>query len=373
MFRIACVSAAVMAVFCSSAAGETAWYLRDVTGISGSGVQPSLWAGTVAYTEGIGGAVMYYQNGTSTLIYTPATANYEPANGNGSIGWRKYTSGTGINDIYRWDGTSITNVSNSSSADTNASAGSNGDLLWSRSHTWLWYYDASAGTATNLNVKGKYPSLYIDAGGVATYAYQDPDTDEVKYFDGTTTYTLGDGSMMGAFPSLWNGAVAWVTDREGEFFNTGEIFYWKDGVTVRVTDDDAVGGVADEGPTVWNDMVIWTRMPVDPTTPRLTLWAGAGLVELSPTGGRVPSFSGGQVAWVDSDGLYLATLAARGDYDADGDYDLADFAALQRCFTGADQGPAGAGCEAFTYDGDDDVDVADFVVFAEDFSGPAPL
>lgn len=66
---------------------------------------------------------------------------------------------------------------------------------------------------------------------------------------------------------------------------------------------------------------------------------------------------------------YLGPLPGPGDFDADGDVDLADFAAWNACMTGPDGGlPAGA-CAAFDFDADGDVDLADFAAFAAEWAG----
>jgi len=62
--------------------------------------------------------------------------------------------------------------------------------------------------------------------------------------------------------------------------------------------------------------------------------------------------------------------AGCGDYDYDGDVDLADFAALQRCFTDVDNGPIHAECQPLDLDGDRDVDAADVAAFHQTLTGP---
>jgi hypothetical protein len=59
------------------------------------------------------------------------------------------------------------------------------------------------------------------------------------------------------------------------------------------------------------------------------------------------------------------TEFSAGDCDFNGDsaIDLLDFAALQRCFTGADNGPIASECEVFRADPDADLDLADYEHF----------
>ncbi len=63
-----------------------------------------------------------------------------------------------------------------------------------------------------------------------------------------------------------------------------------------------------------------------------------------------------------------------GDFDLDGDVDLADFARFQACFSGPNV-PAAPGCADVNADGppwgsDNDVDLSDFAAFQVCFSGP---
>lgn len=64
--------------------------------------------------------------------------------------------------------------------------------------------------------------------------------------------------------------------------------------------------------------------------------------------------------------------AAAGDFDADGDVDLSDFATFGQCYGGPLNPPA-ASCPSGVdadFDGDGDVDLADFAVFGQNFTGP---
>jgi hypothetical protein len=61
-------------------------------------------------------------------------------------------------------------------------------------------------------------------------------------------------------------------------------------------------------------------------------------------------------------------LMAAANCDGDRDVDLEDFAAFQRCFTGAG-GVLTAGCECTDLDADEDVDLDDYELFLMAFDG----
>jgi len=298
----------VVLLIATSAASADTWYLEEPQQIEVLADKPSLRNGTIAFVDTDGGAVYFYPGSPpSVYIYGPNLYSYEPVHANDSIGWRNCQDGAGTNDIYRYDWVTVTNVSNSPGiVDSDLSAGSNGDLIWSRAHAYLMYYDASEDATVSLGIQGQFPTLYITDGGTATYAWQDNSTKEVKYYDGSVTHTLGDGASSGAYPSLHDGCVGWVGTGVGGTFKTGEIFLWKDGVTTRVTNDDAVNGVADSFPSVWDDKVIWSRN--GPWAPRLWIWDGEEMTQLTTSGGAYPSYRQDQVAYRLNDGMYLASV-----------------------------------------------------------------
>ena len=59
-----------------------------------------------------------------------------------------------------------------------------------------------------------------------------------------------------------------------------------------------------------------------------------------------------------------------GDFDGDGDVDLADYVRLQTLFTGASSSPGGGKLNEADFDADGDVDLADVLTFLEYFTGP---
>ncbi|HNQ23963.1 MAG TPA: hypothetical protein PKK06_12805 [Phycisphaerae bacterium] len=341
------------------------WQLQNVRAIAAFGTQPSLWDGKVAFLYGSGGPLMYYDGFEVVTVYGAEQYNYEPATANGYVAWRNRRSRAWVNDIYRWNGQTVVNISNGADvSDCTPSLGRNGDILWSRNYTQLMYYNNATGQVTSLGVSGQLPSLFIRPNGTKTYAYQDPSTYEVKYYDGTVTHTLAVGASMGAFPSLWDGAVAWMGEGPGGLFVNTEIFYWKNGVTTRLTNDPAPG-IGDANPRVWQDMVVWGRMTAGPLQPhRLYFWDGQLVRALRTTGGNYPSFHDRQIAWVENDGIYLGDLVLPGDLDDDGDVDTDDYIVLAGCLAGPlEIGPA-------DFDDDADVDWDDLAAWLGCFHGP---
>ena len=61
---------------------------------------------------------------------------------------------------------------------------------------------------------------------------------------------------------------------------------------------------------------------------------------------------------------------SKGDFDADGDVDLTDFARFQACFNGPNRPPKKLGCESADFEPDGDVDLSDFATFQACFNGP---
>jgi uncharacterized membrane protein len=72
--------------------------------------------------------------------------------------------------------------------------------------------------------------------------------------------------------------------------------------------------------------------------------------------------------WV-ATGLFAGAEPADGDFDGDGDVDLADYQRFNTCLTGPAEMIEGAECEPGDADGDGDVDLSDFKLFQQSFTG----
>ena len=354
---------ALMVGFTAGSAGAGTWQLGEITTIEQWGTRPNVWKDTVAYQIGACGCIKYFDGYETVEVFSPPYRAYEPVNANVAVAFRNKESSSGSYEIMRWDGESLENVSQTPGVlDSDLSGAGNGDLLWSEDQTWLRYYDASENTTVDLGVRGNRAALYVTDAGLATYAYQDPDTYEVYYFDGFATHDLGPGPSDGAQVSLWDGAVAFVRGEGGDP-SSREIFFWKAGTLWQLT-DDGDDGVIDQSPAVYNDVVVWSRAAQGPFRPWLMLWDGEQVVTLLDTGCAEPSFHGGVVAWQDSDAVYVADVFVPGDLDEDGDADLDDYEIMANCMTGPLE--IGAG----DLDDDYDVDLDDFTLWQECMVGP---
>jgi hypothetical protein len=305
----------------AAVAGE--WSLTHVQLLDPVGTRSSLWNGTVAYNAGTGGPVMYYDGASFSCLYEGSDQCFEPATANGIVAWRQIMPTDTNNEILRWDGSAVSDISSSPQIDSDVDVGSNGDVIWSRGHASLFYYNAATGQTGALGVSGKNPQVYVRGDGVVTYAFQDPTTNVVKYYDGSVVHTLGPGAHYGAMIVLWDGAVAWLAEGAGPDFTNAEIMFWKDGVTTRLTNDDAAP-VQDDNPSIWNGVVVWSRYPSSPFAPRLFLWDGDDLQQMTTTNAKYASFHQWQVTFMGADGLYMADLARIGDINCDGSVNVFD-------------------------------------------------
>jgi hypothetical protein len=317
---------AVLMAATAAAGGE--WSLSNVQLLEPGGVFSSLWDGTVCYTAGVMGPVRYF-DGASFYDPYPGSENcYEPANANGVSAWRVAMPTDLNNEIFRWDGDTLLNISSSPQNDGDVDVASNGDVIWCRDYCSLYYYSAATGETAPLGISGKDPQIYVTSDGVVTYAYQDPSSLEILYFDGETTQSLGPGAHYWAMLSLWDGAVAWLAEGVGPDFTDAEIMFWKDGVTTRITNDDEVNGIQDDYPYVWNGMVVWSRYPTGPLSPRLFVWDGAEMHQLTTTTAKYASYHNCQVTFKGDAGLYIADLVQVADTNCDGavnGYDIDPF------------------------------------------------
>ena len=113
-----------------------------------------------------------------------------------------------------------------------------------------------------------------------------------------------------------------------------------------------------------------SRIALDPRAGRL-YWADVGgIARIDPDQVIAETFE--QILFID--GIQVTDLAlftTPGDFDRDGDVDLADVVTFQACFSGSGTTFPGATiCYAADLDWDGDVDLADLLTFQAHFTGP---
>jgi len=86
------------------------------------------------------------------------------------------------------------------------------------------------------------------------------------------------------------------------------------------------------------------------------------------SGSDASEFSGTWTGLFETHSFVDFILQDYGDPDFDGDYDLADAAVLQACFSGT--APRTPACIDMDFDQDNDVDLDDYVNFANRLTGP---
>ena len=125
-----------------------------------------------------------------------------------------------------------------------------------------------------------------------------------------------------------------------------------------------VGEVSDDGQfSETTGAIRWFFMDVEPRVLVYRLTVADG----SP--GNAAELSG----LVSVDGLNTAIpgesrlITTKGDFDRDGDVDLADFLEMIQCFGGPSEATA-SDCDVFDFDDDEDIDLSDVVAFQAAYS-----
>ena len=201
---------------------------------------------------------------------------------------------------------------------------------------------------------------------IGLYAVSD-DPEEDQYILEMTVILNWDAAVMALLGNVDNGPYAWLFSG----FPVGDV----DGLNDTFADGDALyAALGQLGAGAW-------------ATPEGLLVTTFQFMALAPTVGTtltIPEHAGSYThtaIWgapgVDVHGTLgsaSVTIVSCGtaDSDADGDVDLADFAAFQRCFTG-DGGTADVLCQClFDSDADEDVDLTDYQAFEAAITGPNP-
>lgn len=260
-----------------------------------------------------------------------------------------------------------------------------------------------AGTDTNGVVGSPInPSIDTRIGTVAAYVGLSGTLDGVYTIDGLgyemwqDTLLAGSGTspVLGTFQFLGT-FEGWYVQRDpntGQFptlaseglgttlwpyvdvSQIGQVFNTANGVaggsaiiaTGMTGDDFAAAGNGGTGPTTLGDYFDDVVIPrIHPLSSGFVYLQGAGF-GISNSGDPIY----GDTVSYDLVIIAQAAPLIDGDYDRDGDVDLADFASMQRCWTGDGVAVTDTQCLVFDFDGEEDVDLDDYAAFEPLLVGP---
>ncbi|UCC31516.1 MAG: SUMF1/EgtB/PvdO family nonheme iron enzyme [Phycisphaerales bacterium] len=203
----------------------------------------------------------------------------------------------------------------------------------------------------------------------AAYHYNDGVTG--NYYDYPTSsdsvpgYVNDSGNLSGTGTAFTEGGTDpgnYATyDGDGGIDGIGSPYYRTE--VGEWENSDSPYGTADQGGNVWE----WNE-----AVPYVSVRGARGGSFYHDVGGDLHAAGRdnygpmSQAGWI---GFRVAEVPERGDFDADGDLDLADYAQLDDCLSGPGVGRLPA-CGAFDQDRDDEIDLSDFASFQIQFTGP---
>ncbi len=207
--------------------------------------------------------------------------------------------------------------------------------------TVTWSKTSGPGTVTFGNANAVDTTASFSTAGTFVLRLTASDSALSAYDEATITVNPQPAPGKAANPSPANGAT-------------------------RVSTSAMLSWAAGSGATTHKVYFGTTHPPTFKTEQSGTTYNPGALSRLTLYYWRIDEVNAGGTTTGDS-WMFTTTLVP-GDFDGDGDVDLADFGYLQRCYSGSDTPPE-AGCENANLDGDNDVDEADFEVFKNCLGG----
>ena len=305
-------------------------------------------AGVVAWMQGLWDlnydVVVYVDGITYPVTDTPQPEAMCDINDMGEMVWMRYTcwpeSSYNCSDIFYYDGNDAQQLTFGGFLRQNQEPRINnfGDIVW----------------------------LEIDM----TFGIYNSSRRVMRYSDGKVT------ALTARETDFWKplqnnvGQVIWNAERPSP---RGAIYLWDDGVTVEVIPVGQAVGVNDRGEITFvttggGTGVAWLYRDgvyYQPFDGR----ANTGPRDINERGNVVGSGPG----VVERDIFLMFIEPIPGDYDEDGDVDLADTAALPGCLVGPSGGIPGDACGAFDFDTDNDVDIGDIAMAQRAYTGDCAL
>ena len=254
---------------------------------------PSTYNGKIAWSasDGNDDEIYYWDGKTITQITNNDQNDRDPSisanNGTIEIAWES-NDGNDY-EIYYYNGSTIIQVTSNNYDDIDPSL-HDGEIAytgWDGNDWEIYYWDGNnVDQITNNDVYDVYPSIYNS--GIAWSVYDGNDY-EIVYKLGNTVTTVTDNNNDDLYPSLYHGAIAW----QGYDGQDYEIMYW-DGNTITTVTSNFSG---DYSPSLYLETIVWYGS--DGNDNEIYYWDGADITKITNNNNNdnSPSFHDGLIAY----------------------------------------------------------------------------
>jgi hypothetical protein len=258
-----------------------------------NGTSPSLFNGEIAWHDGTYNGALYYWDGSNTTQVGTGCFGGDIDLFDGTI---MYRHNEGVNNgvrIYYWDGTSTINVSGDLWGDhASLYDGSIAFSGYAEGHNELYLWDGTSITQlTNGSSGTPIPSLYEN-----TIAWIDAGV--LYYNNGTDVQIICDSKFVDWSPSLFNGQIAYSAREVGEDL---EIYLWNGSESIQITDNN----VDDINPSLFDGTIAWSsKFNIDWDSNEIMFWDGCQHYQLTDNElpDVHPSNYNGNIAWCSGSG-----------------------------------------------------------------------
>jgi beta propeller repeat protein len=284
--------------------GETSDIIGWGYDFSGQSIRPQISGNSVVWWsyDGNDSEIYFWDGSTTTQVTNNSTDDYAPQISGNNVVWHGYDGND--SEIYFWDGSTVTQVTNNSIYDYAPQISGNNVVWWSYDGNdyEIYFWDGSTVTqVTNNSIDDTDPQISgNNVVWVGSNYYS-----EIYFWDGSTvTQVTNNSTNIYHFPEISGNNVVYYSWDGNDYYS--EIHFWDGSTITQVANDSTYNW----SPQISGNNVVWYGY--DGNDYEIYFWDGSTVTQITNNSidDYLSEISGNNITWGDSDGnIYFDTIA----------------------------------------------------------------